>query len=65
MNKYDCFILDGGKDHPILVYMPEGARKMNNSEQLKLQMRSETKIMLEMQRSKLSVILIQVSCVTI
>jgi len=28
MNKYDCFILDGGKDHPILVYMPEGARKM-------------------------------------
>jgi len=28
MNKSDCFILDGGKDHPILVYMPTGARKM-------------------------------------
>eukprot|EP00090_Calanus_glacialis_P016248 TRINITY_DN2546_c0_g1_i5.p1 TRINITY_DN2546_c0_g1~~TRINITY_DN2546_c0_g1_i5.p1 ORF type:complete len:714 (-),score=245.21 TRINITY_DN2546_c0_g1_i5:95-2236(-) len=28
MNKSDCFILDGGKDHPILVYMPAGARKM-------------------------------------
>lgn len=28
MNKADCFILDGGKDHPILVYMPPGARKM-------------------------------------
>ena len=28
MNKSDCFILDGGKDHSILVYMPAGARKM-------------------------------------
>jgi len=28
MNKSDCFILDGGKNHPILVYMPPGARKM-------------------------------------
>merc|ERR1719318_2283356 len=28
MNKSDCFILDGGKDHPILVYMPAEARKM-------------------------------------
>jgi len=28
MNKGDCFILDGGKNHPILVYMPTGARKM-------------------------------------
>jgi len=28
MNKSDCFILDGGKEHPILVYMPTGARKM-------------------------------------
>jgi len=28
MNKSDCFILDGGKDHPILVYMPAGCRKM-------------------------------------
>jgi len=28
MNKSDCFILDGGKDHPILVFMPAGARKM-------------------------------------
>eukprot|EP00092_Neocalanus_flemingeri_P034413 GFUD01037422.1.p1 GENE.GFUD01037422.1~~GFUD01037422.1.p1 ORF type:complete len:714 (-),score=230.81 GFUD01037422.1:107-2248(-) len=28
MNKSDCFILDGGKDHSILVYMPTGARKM-------------------------------------
>jgi len=28
MNKSDCFILDGGKNHSILVYMPAGARKM-------------------------------------
>ena len=28
MNKSDCFILDGGKDHPILVFMPPQARKM-------------------------------------
>jgi len=28
MNNSDCFILDGGKDHSILVYMPTGARKM-------------------------------------
>lgn len=28
MNKSDCFILDGGKDHPLLVFMPPQARKM-------------------------------------
>ena len=28
MNKGDCFILDGGKRFSILVYMPEGAKKM-------------------------------------
>ena len=28
LNKSDCFILDGGKNHGILVLMPPGARKM-------------------------------------
>jgi len=28
MNDSDCFILDGGKNHGILVYMPPNARKM-------------------------------------
>merc|ERR1719470_387190 len=28
MNQSDCFILDGGKGHPLLVFMPPGARKM-------------------------------------
>ena len=28
MNKADCFILDLGKGHDILVYMPAGARRM-------------------------------------
>jgi len=28
LNKSDCFILDGGKNHGILVMMPPGARKM-------------------------------------
>ncbi|XP_059094950.1 gelsolin, cytoplasmic-like isoform X1 [Tigriopus californicus] len=28
MNKSDCFILDLGRDHDVLVYMPPGARKM-------------------------------------
>ena len=28
LNKSDCFILDLGKGHDILVYMPQGARRM-------------------------------------
>jgi hypothetical protein len=28
MNQEDCFILDLGKGHDILVYMPKGARRM-------------------------------------
>ena len=28
MNKEDCFILDLGKGHDVLVYMPPGARRM-------------------------------------
>ena len=28
LNKSDCFILDEGKNHSILVLMPPGARKM-------------------------------------
>lgn len=28
LNKSDCFILDLGKGHDILVYMPKGARRM-------------------------------------
>jgi len=28
LNRSDCFILDGGKNHGILVLMPPGARKM-------------------------------------
>ena len=28
LNKSDCFILDLGKGHDILVYMPAGARRM-------------------------------------
>ena len=28
LNKSDAFILDGGKDQTIFVYMPEGASSM-------------------------------------